>query len=228
MPVGYPRLDALRRDYVEWKKDRKASSESRQLRVIVAPSWGQNAILERHGKELVQILLDGGYHVTVRPHPCTTQQSPHILAEISAAYGYHKSFELETDVRDKATLYGSDVMISDWSGVALEYAFGCEKPVVFIDVPKKKNNPEAERIPEIPVEVSLRERIGRIVSPNNLSEIPEVIAQIYKDQGSFLAEIKKAREGCVFHLDKSASVGAEYIKALAQELSDTNSAGRPP
>ena len=34
----------------------------------------------------------------------------------------------------------ADLMISDWSGVAFEFAFGLEKPVIFIDLPKKINN----------------------------------------------------------------------------------------
>ena len=33
-------------------------------------------------------------------------------------------------------------MVSDWSGVAMEFAFGLERPVLFIDVPRKTNNPE--------------------------------------------------------------------------------------
>ena len=35
------------------------------------------------------------------------------------------------------SLYQSDLMISDWSGVAFEYAFAFNKPVIFCDVPKK-------------------------------------------------------------------------------------------
>ena len=32
-------------------------------------------------------------------------------------------------------------MVSDWSGAALEYSFGLKKPVIFLDLPKKVNNP---------------------------------------------------------------------------------------
>ena len=56
-------------------------------------------------------------------------------------------------------------MVSDWSGAALEYAFGLERPVLFVDVPRKVNNPEYERLGIEPFEASVREQIGRVVAP---------------------------------------------------------------
>ena len=52
-------------------------------------------------------------------------------------------------------------MVSDWSGVALEFAFGLEKQVVFIDQPLKLNNPEYSRLKSDPLETLLREKIVR-------------------------------------------------------------------
>ena len=221
--VGYPRLDALRHDFEEWRKNRTPPGEGTALRVIVAPSWGETAVLETCGKVLVQVLLDAGYFVTVRPHPMTTRKSPKVLEELESAYGHHERFAMETDVRDKETLYASDVMISDWSGVAMEYAFGCDKPVIYIDVPKKNNNPESRRIPHTPIEVSVRERIGRIVHPDQLDRIPEAIERIYADQDLFLEEIEAVRQAHVYNLDRSASVGARYIVEFANKLSEKKS-----
>jgi hypothetical protein len=47
----------------------------------------------------------------------------------------------------------------DWSGVAMEFAFGLEKPVLFIDVPRKVNNPEYKTLRAVPLEVSYRDQI---------------------------------------------------------------------
>ena len=67
----------------------------------------------------------------------------------------------------------------------MEYAFSCEKPVIYIDVPKKKKNPEADRIPHVPLEVSIRDRIGCVVSSDDLKSGPEAIERIYADHASF-------------------------------------------
>jgi YidC/Oxa1 family membrane protein insertase len=54
-------------------------------------------------------------------------------------------------------------MITDWSGASIEYAFTLERPVLFIDVPKKIHNPDYEKLPEIPLEISIRDKIGEII-----------------------------------------------------------------
>ncbi len=98
--------------------------------------------------------------------------------------------------------------------------------MVFIDVPKKKNNPEAERIPQIPIETSIREKIGRVISPDNLQEVPEAIGRIVRDRESFSDGIRAERNACVFNLGTSAKVGAAYINQLADELFEANRGAR--
>ena len=36
--------------------------------------------------------------------------------------------------------FDNDILISDWSGSAFEFAFGTLRPVIFLDLPKKINN----------------------------------------------------------------------------------------
>ena len=71
-------------------------------------------------------------------------------------------------MREQASLHESELMIGDWSGAALEYAFGLERPVLFIDMPQKINNPEHDRIGLITLEESIRAEIGAIVDPQDL------------------------------------------------------------
>ena len=48
---------------------------------------------------------------------------------------------MDLDLSSQGTVSESDIMISDWSGAAIEYALGLEKPVISVDVPRKVNNP---------------------------------------------------------------------------------------
>jgi hypothetical protein len=74
-------------------------------------------------------------------------------------------------------------MISDWSGISLEYAFTFERTVIFIDVPKKILNPNWSDIKIEPIEISIRDEIGHIVTPNNLEEILDLIRILDKNNG---------------------------------------------
>ena len=52
----------------------------------------------------------------------------------------------------------------------MEYAFVFERPVIYIDVPQKIMNNEMEKIPLIPLEVSIREKIGYVINPKKLND----------------------------------------------------------
>ena len=57
-------------------------------------------------------------------------------------------------------------MISDWSGVAIEFALAFKKPVLFIDAPPKCKNPEYKKLNLVPIEISIRNKIGKILTTN--------------------------------------------------------------
>ena len=67
-----------------------------------------------------------------------------------------------------------DLLVADRGGSALEYAFGLERPVLFVDVPRKVFNPKYERIGCSPMEVQVRFEIGDIVLLDRLRESPNV------------------------------------------------------
>ena len=98
--------------------------------------------IENHGQELVDELLKVGHHVTVRPHSMTIRQSPKLLDRMQKRFASNPDFRLELDLAAQGTVDSSDIMISDWSGAAIEYAFGLERPVLFVDVPMKVQNPD--------------------------------------------------------------------------------------
>ena len=109
-------------------------------------------------------------------------------------------------------------MISDWSGISFEYAFTFEHPVIFIDVPKKVLNPNSDDISLEPIEISIRDKIGYVISPKNLENIQEIIEKIHGDNLT-KERIIKIRSETVYNLGKSAKIGAEAIEKIYTELS---------
>lgn len=214
IPHGFGRLDALIQE-----QDRRAGiskpAAGGSRRMLIAPSWGPQALLESHGKELVQVLLKAGYHVTVRPHPMTRKKHPELMRALATLLKRHTGCVLETDVASQESLHGSDLLISDWSGAALEYAFALERPVLFVDVPKKVNNPDYPEVPYPPLEVTVRSEIGCVVDPRDLNSIPAWIETLCADPSRFRSRIRTLRERTVFNVGASARAGAGEIARLA-------------
>ena len=204
---GYVLLDSI----LESKQIEAKTSHNKLKRILIAPSWGKQGLLESCGFELVKILLGAGHQVTVRPHTMTIRRSPKILQLLQGSFGSDANFHLDVELTSQGTVSESDIMISDWSGAALEYALGKEKPVIFIDVPKKVNNEKYQDIPFVPIEVQLRSEIGEIVPLDQLLKVPTIVERLCADPDAWQARMRAAREKWIYNVGDSANVIAEHI-----------------
>jgi len=213
---GYGRLDALMQ---RWKRTPATPIHdgNEKAHVLVAPSWGPSGLLESHGAELCHILLSAGFRVTVRPHPLTLKAHPGVIRRLRDDFGTGRGFDLETDVASSDSFASADIMISDWSGAALEFAFALERPVLFVDVPRKINNPRYEEIPLEPREVTIRGDIGEVISPEILTEVPGYVKRLRAPRAEQRDSIRRAREGVVYNLGTSGAAGAACIGVLADD-----------
>ncbi len=192
---GSARLDIIMEEAK--KRPKKVKIDGEPEHVLVAPTWGPNGTIESGiGEKIVDLLLNKGYKVTLRPHPETIKFAKDKIDLIVSRHSKNRLFHYEANISGEESLHESDVMISDWSGVALDYAFGLNKPVFFVDVPRKVNNPDYEELGIEPFEVSVRDKIGRIIELDNFD----------------LTNPNKAVSiESVFNLHSSSIVGAKHI-----------------
>ena len=207
---GYGRLDAIIRNRSE-----SATNNSPPV-VLVAPSWGPSCIFETCGSAVIAELLETGAEVIARPHPMTLKKSNGVIEELSKRFQANPKFSLDLDVSSQDSLQRSDVMVSDWSGAALEYAFGTLKPVLFIDVERKVNNQAYAELDIEPFESSIRDQIGEVVSPNNLAGIAPALLSLLQTSEQRRESISALRDATISNLGNSAAIAAELIveKAL--------------
>ncbi len=210
---GYPRLDTLLAE----DPNNETIQNNSQIRVLIAPSWGPKGLLETTGHVLVEILLEAGLHVTVRPHPMTRNQASGMLDQLQAKFAAYPGFEFEENIASTESIRRSHLMVSDWSGAALEYAFSRERPVLFVDVPRKVNNPEWEGIGIAPIEDSIRNEIGSILSPDRFSEAPAIIQKLIEEKENYQSQIQSSREKYVYNLGSSARAAADYLAKIIAE-----------
>ncbi len=210
---GYGRLDTL----LQKKINSQVTNANSKDLIIIAPSYGDDNLLERCGVKLIDILLKSNFRVMLRPHLRTLRDSTKLIDSIKENFGKNPNFVLERGIIPFDSLNNSLCIISDWSGISLEYAFTFERPVIFIDVPKKVLNPNSSDIVLEPIEISIRNKIGNIVSPNNLEEILVLIRGLDKNTQNISERIKEIRAKTVYNIGESAKIGAGYIRQLYNE-----------
>lgn len=134
-----------------------------------------------------------------------------VLDELERKFAGHPGFDMNEATKKHETLLQANVMISDWSGVAMEFAFGLEKPVLFIDVPRKVNNAEYKTLHAVPLENSYRSEIGKVISPDRLSELPAALESLKQDSDTFRSNRRNLREKYFFNIGNSAEQGAKPL-----------------
>lgn len=214
--VGYYRLEKIYRQHQEFVKSNPVEVTANGL-VLVAPGWHDSNILNTCGEELIKSLLAEGFNVALRPHPMTIAKSPEVLTRIRNLFANNERFQLDTTTTSETYLHRADVMICDWSGVALEYAFGTERPVLFIDLPRKIYNPEYERLGMEPLEVRIRDQIGKQISPERAKEAGKIALEFLDRKQEYRERILQTRRDNIFNFGRSSIVGAEIITRIVAE-----------
>jgi YidC/Oxa1 family membrane protein insertase len=186
--------------------------------ILLAPTWGEKSILNVCGKKLVGILLEAGYNLILRPHYQTVKLTPHIIDDILSTYKNHASFKYVNLMGDTQSLFYSDLLICDWSSTSIEYALGLEKPVLYIDVPRRVRNENYLELGIEPMEVSIRSEVGMVLSPDELEKAPAMIDSLLSDPNQFGERIASLRKRIIFNLGESVEVGAREIAKIAESV----------
>lgn len=203
---GYPLLDEMRRDY-----EAMPHSDDHQTTILIAPSWQKDNIVDSCLDELLEQLKGLSYKVVVRPHPQHVRHMPERMNQLKERFKNDSNIEIQTDFSSNNTVFEADLMITDWSGIAYEYAYTTCKPVLFIDTPMKIMNPEYQKIGIEPINIWMREVIGKVVKPDQMNDIPDTVQYLLDHSSEYKETINKFVQDYVYNLGRSGEVGARYI-----------------
>jgi YidC/Oxa1 family membrane protein insertase len=193
----------------------RSTNRSGPAQVLVAPSWGDCSLIEAPvGLELLDVLSGAGYKTVLRLHPMTVRRCPQLVAELDRRCAEDPLADLETDMNAIDSWLRADLMISDWSGAAIEYGFSLLRPVVYIDTPQKQVNPDWREIGMTPFEDEIRRELGSVVDPSEIHTVPAVIEALLDDPDAIRERASEARAKWVFNVGRSAAVAAGYLASL--------------
>lgn len=208
---GYTRLERL----VEAAA--AARPPSAPTTVLLAPTWGEHSILHVCGEPLIDALLSSGLRVILRPHYQTARLAPRVIQRLTARFGGDPRFRHVDRMGEMDSLLESDVLICDWSAMAIEYALGLGKPVLFVDVPPRVRNPKYAELGLEPMEMRIRRELGTVLPLDRLAEAPAYVADLVRGAREFRDRMAGLRATWVFNFGRSVEVGAREIARIADE-----------
>ena len=217
---GYCLLDSMREDYKSVNKNPSAKKS-----ILIAPSWQKDNIVDSCLDELLDNLKGHGYKVTVRPHPQHVRHMPERMEQLKERFADNDDIEIQTDFSSNSTVFEADMMITDWSGIAYEYAYTTCKPVLFINTPMKVMNPEYEKIGVEPINIWMRHSIGKSVNPDEMDKVAGVVEDMFNNSEAYSRQIDEFVHEYVYNLGNSAKVGGDYIiNAVVRKIKEAKEA----
>lgn len=207
---GYPLVDDL---IPLGEAERKTHKQGGRREILIAPTWNEDNILDSCIDEMLEELLCDEYHITVRPHPEYVkrfgQKMNATVERWRDKIGDGLTFEL--DFSSNKSIYSSDLMITDWSGISFEFSFATKRPTLFVNTKMKVLNENWQKINCTPIEITLRDEIGMSIEKSDVKNIGEIVKDTFKRSTEYEKKIDAALHKAVYNVGHSDPVGAKYI-----------------
>jgi YidC/Oxa1 family membrane protein insertase len=130
-------------------------------------------------------------------------------------------------MEESASLMESDILVCDWSAMAIEYSLGLGKPVLFVDVPPRVRNPKYAELGLEPMEMRIRRELGAVLPLDSLAEAPRRVAELLRGAGELRQRTAALREAWTFNFGRSVEAGAREIARIADERVGAGAPGTP-
>ena len=209
---GYPLAEKL-----EASASALADVKNEKKEILIAPSWQEDNLLDSCVDELIAGLTADDAHVTVRPHPEYSKRYPEKLALLTEKYkdADPEKLTFELDFTTNKSIYSSDLLVTDWSGIAYEFAFATKKPVLFVNTKMKVENPDWQEIGQTPAEIYLRDKVGIALEKDGLDKVKETADHLLSHGDDYRGKIDALK---LEHLYSYGTNGAEGVKYILHKL----------
>lgn len=210
--IGIPYMDEMRKRLVEYNESHpnKGEGNSEPI-VLLAPSWGPSAIFSKFGGKIMDVLLETGYHIIVRPHPQSFTSEKDMIDSLMKKYPESDRIEWNRDSDNFEVLRKSDILISDFSGVTFDFSLVYDKPIIYADT-------EFDRSPydlwwlDTPVwTLTALPRIGQKLTIDNLDNLKDMIDTCMKDT-KYKEGRDEVRSETWVHISEGAVRAVDYIE----------------
>ena len=150
--------------------------------VLIAPTWGPSSLLNKFGDKLIDELLKTDMKIILRPHPQSFISEHGMIERLKQKYPESEKLKQNTDIDNFNVLNLADIMISDFSGVALEFALIFDKPLIYTDVHLDKGQYDAWQIDDPTWTETILPKIGEKLTEDKLSDIKNIINNCFIDE----------------------------------------------
>lgn len=211
--IGIPYMDEMAKRLQEAEQN-----EGKQGRIVLlAPSWGKSSIFQKYGGKIIEVLLQTGYHIIVRPHPQSFTSEKETMEKIMQDYPASDQLEWNRDNDNFEVLRRADILISDFSGIIFDFSLVYDKPVIYADTEFDNSPYDAWWLDTPYWTFTALPRIGQKLTMDNLDTLKTMIDECIQNP-KYAKGRREAREETWEHRGEGTKRAVEYLLNKYDEL----------
>lgn len=214
--IGIPYLDEMY-DRLRKSMESEERKEKQERTVLLAPSWGKSAILSKFGERIIDVLIETGYSIIIRPHPQSFTSEKEMIGKLMEKYPNSEKLEWNRDNDNFEVLKRADILISDFSGVVFDFSLVHEKPIIYTDTKFDKGPYDAWWLKTPYWTFTALPRIGQELNEGNLHSLKEMIDSCLSDE-----KYAKGRQEVISetweHRGEGTQRAVDYILSKYEQL----------
>ena len=162
--------------YFDYLKD-KINLSNKSDEILVAPSWNKNRLnfINEDFEEIITNLLNKGFKVRFRPHPETLKRARALMKLYKEKFE-SSNFIFDDNSENLESLNKAKFLITDNSGISIEYMMIFKKPVIFYNDFDKIHNEEFNIYNNLePLEDMIKKKFGYEFNKHEIKNISHII-----------------------------------------------------
>lgn len=165
------KIKPWKNQYLFFKNQNFIKNDLKTNKILIAPTWGTNFYEDNFHLIIKKFLKNNGYKIELRPHYMSFNQN-------DIDQNIKNDFIINSGKLDFSSF---DILITDWSGIYLEYAYLTKKKSILVNSKQKILNKDFHKFSKKSIDNDARQVLGYELSLERLNEINTFIELIYKN-----------------------------------------------
>ena len=169
------KIRAFKGKYNFLKYKISSSIKKPKAEVLIAPSWNTKFYELKCHVLLSNLLKEKKISFFIRPHPMSIKKKEISLIELN-------NLKIDASIDKEIDFNQFSFLVSDWSGIFLEYAFLKNKKCFLINTPRKLLNNSFKHFSSKSIELEERENLANTYEIDQLKRLVDDIANLHNNK----------------------------------------------
>lgn len=181
--------------------------------ILLAPSWGRKGFLSCYGTDFIEHLANKSFNLILRPHPQSLKVEKKLIMRIKEKLNKYSNIVWDFNPDGTESFQNADILISDTSGIRLDFALVYQKPFITIPISFSQDTLQDFEISDIGYswneEAMKTIGYGYTLKDSEINELDKIIVKVLNTKDN--KAILEFRNKNIYNLGKSGEVIADYL-----------------